>query len=103
MIKQGCSQHVFYQLPNKHVCVGYLLDAIKSENIGLQVNMANVEDDTGVGGKRKDFERASAHFLPKDLVIKKKNVALKRPSADICDSTMNQTKKRNGKKWDNNK
>ena len=32
--------------------------------------MANVEDDTGPTIKREDFERASAHLLPKDPIKK---------------------------------
>jgi len=41
---------------------------------------------------------SSEYFLPKDPVIKKKNTASKRSSADICNSAVIQTKKENGKK-----
>ena len=52
--------------------------------------MANIEDDTGAGGKREDFERASSHLLPNDPVAKKMNLRNsegKRPSAEISKTT----------------
>jgi len=49
--------------------------------------MANVEDDTGVGGKREDFERALVHLLLKDLVGKKRNSTGRRTQTDILDTT----------------
>ena len=87
---QACSQHVAYQLPNEHSRVGFLLDAIKNDDAGLQAAMANVEDDTGPVGKREDFERAASHLLPKDPVAKKmalRNSEGKRPSAEISETT----------------
>jgi len=92
----GFTQHISYHLLNKHLHVGYLFDAIKSEDAGLQAAMVNVEEYTGIGRKRENFERESDHLLPKDPSIKKKNTATKRSSADICDSVMIQTKKVNG-------
>jgi len=50
--------------------------------------MANVEDDTETGGKMEDFEHASAHILPKDLVIKRKGNAGKRNVVEISDTTV---------------
>ena len=51
---QLCSQHITYQLPNKHSCVGYLLDVIENGDAGLQAVMVNVEDNNGPNGKRED-------------------------------------------------
>jgi len=85
---QVCSLHVDYQLPNKHSRVGFLLDAIKNDDAWLQTAVANVEDDTGTGRKREEFERASAHILPKDPVVKKRNSSEKCSSADISDTTV---------------
>jgi hypothetical protein len=86
---QVCAEHVQYQLPNQHSRVGYILDAIESDDAGLQAAMANVADDTGPGGKRGDFEAAVAYILPKDPVVKRKQdvASGKRNSADISDTT----------------
>ena len=48
---QACSQHIPYQLPNEHSRVGFLLDGIENDDAGLQVALANVEDDTAEKGK----------------------------------------------------
>ena len=39
---QQCDEHVEYQLPNEHTCVGYLLEEIQSPDPGLQVAMASI-------------------------------------------------------------
>ena len=83
----ACAEHVEYQLPNAHSRVGYLLDAIESDDAGLQAAMANVEDDTGVGGKRGEFEAAVAYLLPKDPVVKRKQTDGKRLAGEISDTS----------------
>ena len=84
-----CAEHVEYQLPNAYSRVGFVLDAIESDDAGLQAAMANIMDDTGINGKRGDFEAAVAYLLPKDPVVKKRNLSHenggKRASADISD------------------
>ena len=70
---QACAEHVEYQLPNAHSRVGYILEAIESDDAQLQAAMANVIDDTGPGGKRGDFEAAVAYILPKDPVVRRKH------------------------------
>ena len=84
---QACAEHVEYQLPNAHSRVGYVLDAIESDDAPLQAAMANINDDTGPSGKRGDFEAAVAYLLPKDPVIRRKQDANKRPSGEISDTT----------------
>jgi hypothetical protein len=80
---QACAEHVEYQLPNAHSRVGYILDAIESDDAGLQAAMANIQDDTGDNGKRGDFEAAVAYMLPKDPVVKRKHQDGKRASGEI--------------------
>ena len=63
-----CSQHVQFQLPNEYTRVGYLLTAIQSSDAKLQAAMANVDGNTGVDGKRNNFESAASYLLPKDPV-----------------------------------
>jgi hypothetical protein len=82
---QACATHVQYQLPNEHSRVGYVLDAIESDDAPLRAAIANIEDDTGVGGKRGDFEAAVAYMLPKDPVVKRKQQDGKRPASEISD------------------
>jgi len=67
---QAYAQHVAYQIPNEHSGVGYMLDVIKNNDVKLQAALANIEDDTGPSGKHDDFEKAAAHMLPKDPVLK---------------------------------
>jgi hypothetical protein len=43
---QACAEHVQYQLPNEHSRVGYVIDAIESDDAPLQAAMANILDDT---------------------------------------------------------
>lgn len=85
---EASAQHVEYQLPNEHSRVGYVLDAIESEDAGLRAAMANIESDTGPNGKRGDFEAAVAYLLPKDPVAKKRvqfSPSGKRNSAEISE------------------
>jgi hypothetical protein len=84
---QACAEHVPYQLPNAHSRVGFILDAIKSDDAGLQAAMANILDDTGVDGKRGDFEAAVAYLLPKDPVVKRNQLDSKRSASEISDAT----------------
>ena len=79
---QQCAEHVLFQLPNKHMRVGYLLEGIQSMDPRLQAAMASVKMDDGPNGMRNDFEAAAAHLLPYDPVAKKK-AAMKRPVAQI--------------------
>jgi hypothetical protein len=84
---QACSEYVEFQLPNAHSRVGYVLDAIETDDAGLQAAMANVTDDTGPHGKRGDFEAAVAYLLPKDPVMKRKQQEGKRTAGEIADAT----------------
>ena len=63
-----CAEHVAYQLPNEFTRVGYLMTAIECSDPKLQAAMANIDGDSGPGGKRSDFEAAAAYLLPKDPV-----------------------------------
>ena len=69
---QACAEHVQYQLPTEFTRVGYLLNAIKNSDPGLQAGMANVKSDTGDDGMRNNFEAAAAYLLPYDPVAKKR-------------------------------
>ena len=85
---QACAEHVEIQLPNEHSRVTYVLDAIESDDAGLQAAIANINGDTGVNGKRGDFEAAVAYMLPKDPVVKRKQQqqdSSKRGAGDISD------------------
>ena len=91
---QQCSQYVAYQLPNEHTRVGFLLDAIECNEAPLQAAMANIEDDTEIGGtptnpipgKRNDFEAAVAYLLPKDPVARKRTQGSKRNVNEISEA-----------------
>ena len=67
----ACAEHVQYQLPNEHSCVGLLIDAIQCADAGLQATMASVKTDNGPYGSQNYFQRAVAHLLPYDPVAKK--------------------------------
>ena len=72
----SCSQHVAYQRPNKHTCVGYILDAIECNDPPLQAAIANIKDYKGNctpvnPGKQNDFKLAVSYLLPKDPVAKR--------------------------------
>jgi hypothetical protein len=67
---EACAEHVQYQFPCQHSRVGFLLDAIQSNDAGLQV--ASVRTDDGPSGKRNDFEHAATNLLPYDRVAKKR-------------------------------
>ena len=72
---QQCAEHISYQLPNEHTCVGYLLEGIQCANAGLQAAMASVRMDNGADGMCNDFEKVAAHLLPYDPVAKKHTAA----------------------------
>ena len=68
---QACTKHVQYQLPSKFSRVGYLLNAIQSNDAGLQVAMASIKIDTGPEGMQNNFEATASHLLPYDPVQKR--------------------------------
>lgn len=74
VVMEAAAQHVAFQLPNEHTRVGFLLDAIKSSDAGLQAAIASVRTDTGPTGMRNNFESAVSHVLPYDPVAKKRAV-----------------------------
>ena len=82
-----CAQYVEFQLPNEYTRVGFLLNSIQSSDPKLQAAMANVDGDTGAGGKRSDFEAAASFLLPKDPVAARLREGQKRPNATISDTT----------------
>ena len=79
----ACAEHVQYQLPNEHSHIGFLLDAIKCADAGLQATVASVKTDNGLNGMRNNFEQAAAHLLPYDPVAKKRATGIKHGSALI--------------------
>jgi hypothetical protein len=66
------------EVTNQHSRVGFLLDAIQSNDTGLQA--AIVRTDDGPIGMRNDFEAAATHLLPYDPVAKKRLSGTKRIS-----------------------
>lgn len=73
-----CTQHVDYQLTNKHSHVKYILDTIKSSDAQLQAAMTSIHQDNGANGLRRDFERLVAHLLLSCPIARKKH---KKPNA----------------------
>ena len=73
----ACAEHVQYQLPNEHSCVGFLIDAIQCADAGLQAAMPSVKMDNGLNGLWNNFERAISHLLPYDPVAKKRATGVK--------------------------
>jgi hypothetical protein len=86
---QAAAEHITYQLPNRHSQVGYLLDAIQSNDARLQGVMASIKTDQAVNGLQNDFEAAATHLLPYDPVEKKRvdHAGSKRSPADTSDAT----------------
>ena len=83
---QAAAKHVTYQIPNLHSRVGYLLDAIRCSDAGLQDAMATIKTDQV--GLPNDFEGTASFLLPYDPVQKKRNDhGTKRGPADISDAT----------------
>ena len=80
---QASAEHVQYQLPNKHLRVGLLLEVIQCSDPGLQAAMASIKTDNGPEGMRNNFEATAAHLLPYDPVAKKRSGGQKRGSAQI--------------------
>ena len=78
---QDMVDHVTHQLPNKHIRVRYLLDAIQNSNAGLQGDMASAKIDNDMGGLRNNFKSAAAHLLNYDPVQKKQSNNNKRGAA----------------------
>ena len=79
----ACAEHIQYQLPNEHSCVGILIDAIQCADAVLQATMASAKTDNGLNGLQNNFERAVSHLLPYDPVAKKRATGIKRGSALI--------------------
>ena len=84
-----CAQYVEFQLPNEYNRVGFLLNSIQYFDPKLQAAMANVDGDTGAGGKRSDFEAAASFLLPKNPIATRLQENQKRPNATISDTTAN--------------
>ena len=63
------SQHINFQVPNKHTRIGYLIDNLENSDAALQAAIASICQDTN--GSRNDFERAVAILLPVDPYAKK--------------------------------
>ena len=61
--------------------MGYVLEAIETNDASLQAAMALVRNDTAPTGKRNDFEAMASFLLPHDPVAKKR--AAKRPQGEI--------------------
>ena len=81
---QACAEHIQYQLPNGHSRVGFSLDAIQTNDAGLQAAMASIRTDDGPDGMCNDFEQSAAHLLPHDPVAKKHAAgSSKRGSAEV--------------------
>ena len=69
---QKCAIHVEFQLPNEYSRVGYLLDAIETNDASLQAAMALVRnDDNPTNGNISNFEAKATCLLPHDPVAKK--------------------------------
>ena len=88
---QKCAIHVEFQLPNEYSRVGYLLDAIETNDASLQAAMALVRnDDNPKNGNRSNFEATATCLLPHEPVAKKRqNNPARRNNAEISsiDST----------------
>ena len=80
---QASAEHVQYQLLNEHSRVGFLLEAIRCSDPGLQAAMASIKTDNGPEGMRNNFETTAAHLLPYDPVVKKRSSGYKRGSTQI--------------------
>ena len=58
---EQCAEHVEYQLPIEHTCVGSLLEGIVCPDPGLQTAMVSIHTDDWPTGMRNDFEAAVSH------------------------------------------
>ena len=95
---QASAEHVEYHLPNEQSRVGFLLQAIRCSDPGLQAAMASIKTDNGLEGMRNNFEATADHLLPYDRVAKKRSSGQKRGSAQISSvmDTSNATMKTPG-------
>jgi hypothetical protein len=66
------------EVTNQHSRVGFSLDAIQSNDAGLQAAIVIVRTDDGPIGMRNDFEAAASHLLPYNPVAKKRLTRTKR-------------------------
>ena len=67
----ACAEHIQYQLPNEHLCVGFQLEAIQCSHTGLQAAMASIKTDNSPMGMWSNFGDATAHLFPCDSVARK--------------------------------
>ena len=65
---QVCARHVSYQISNERSRIGYMLDATKNDDVGLQEALTNIEDNNVPNGKHEDFEKTAAHIPSTDEV-----------------------------------
>ena len=77
---QRCAEHVATELPNERTRVGYLLENIECNDLGVKTALSHIRLDDGATGMRSSFERAVAFLLPTDPVRKRK---VKRGAAQI--------------------
>ena len=80
---QQCAEHVEYQLPNQHTCIGYLLEATQCPDPGLQAAMANICTNNRLQGMHNNFEATGILVLPYDPVMEKRAVSTTYPAAQI--------------------
>ncbi len=66
---QATARSVEFELPNEHICIGYLLNTYQTFHTGLQAAMANMTANQN--GLRTDFEGAVAYLLLYNPVEKK--------------------------------
>ena len=83
---QSCTEHVRYQLLNKHTHVGYVLGGTEMSDAPLLAAMSNIQEDTVTTGKRNKFDYGVTYLLPKDPVSKHCNNSNKCNHARIYDT-----------------
>ena len=76
-------QHVYYQQPNGHTRVVYILESIVISDAVFQLVMSEILNDKGATVMCSKFEAASVHLLPMDPVEKRIVTFTKRVIADI--------------------
>ena len=86
---QAAADHVTHQFPNKHIQVGYLLDAIQCSDAGFQDNMASIKTDQDPNGMKNNLEAVATHLLPCAPFQEKITcfAGTKSRSAEILDAT----------------
>ena len=84
---QYCDQHVYYQLPNSHTRVGYILTAIQCDDAGLKANITSLRIDKVQNIKHKYFQACAKHLFQYCTVAKHRSVGTKRGLDMITDTT----------------